>query len=72
MTYEELALYNGINKPKRYLGCKHFIFDVTSSDFYTESGSYSKFVGKDVSVNLAKMSFNESDFNKYGTVKLSP
>ena len=63
MKLSELAQYNGKNNSKTYLACKGIVFDVSSSEFYSGEGNYSNFAGKDCSVNLARMSFEENDYN---------
>lgn len=42
---------------------------MTGSEFYGPDGSYRMFVGKDVSVALAMMSFSPEYFNSYNKVK---
>ncbi|EGR27572.1 hypothetical protein IMG5_193720 [Ichthyophthirius multifiliis] len=71
MKLSQLAQYNGKKNEKTYLSCKGIVFDVSSSDFYTGDGNYNCFSGKDCSVNLAKMSFDEKDYNQYNNVELT-
>jgi hypothetical protein len=40
-------------------------------EFYVGDGGYSAFSAKDCSINLAKMSFEEADYNMYGKVELT-
>ena len=46
------------------------IYDVTSSDFYRKGAAYSLFAGHDASINLANMSHDESQLNKWGKITL--
>mmetsp|Transcript_26064 Transcript_26064/g.73914 ORF Transcript_26064/g.73914 Transcript_26064/m.73914 type:complete len:368 (-) Transcript_26064:18-1121(-) len=48
-TPEELAQYDGVVKPRRYLAIVGHVFDVTDGAAYTENGGYGFFVGKDAS-----------------------
>ena len=73
----ELSKFDGKNDPLVYLACKNTIFDVSNSGFYKlkqlilyynlehykPTGSYGIFAGKDCSISLAKMSFDESFLN---------
>ncbi len=54
-----------------FLALKGVIYDVTGSDFYGKGGAYGLFSGHDASVNLAKMSHDESLLNTYKTYKLN-
>lgn len=40
-------------------------------EFYQEDGGYGAFASKDCSINLAKMSFDEKDYNQYGSAELT-
>ena len=52
------------------MALKGVIYDVSSSEFYGVGGGYHHFAGHDASINLAKMSHDESYFNKYGEITL--
>ncbi|KAL4475507.1 hypothetical protein ABPG72_013331 [Tetrahymena utriculariae] len=71
MTLQELSKFDGKQNKKVYLACKGLVFDVSESEFYVGEGGYSAFAGKDCSVNLARMSFEANDYNKYGQVDLT-
>jgi predicted heme/steroid binding protein len=68
LSLGQLSKYDGIQEPATYISIKHMILDVSGSEHYAPEGSYRIFVGKDVSVALAKMSFDEKYFNCYGQV----
>eukprot|EP01016_Furgasonia_blochmanni_P026490 TRINITY_DN2811_c0_g1_i8.p2 TRINITY_DN2811_c0_g1~~TRINITY_DN2811_c0_g1_i8.p2 ORF type:complete len:149 (+),score=32.95 TRINITY_DN2811_c0_g1_i8:190-636(+) len=70
-TYDELAQYNGVKKSKVYIALKGVVLDTTSVDFYKPEGGYHVFAGKDASVALAKMSFDQMYLNAYKTVELN-
>ena len=65
LTVEELEQYDGRNG-KIYLACSGIVFDVSDSPTYQPKGSYSNFAGKDVTVALAKYSFDK----KWMTMKV--
>eukprot|EP01016_Furgasonia_blochmanni_P007243 TRINITY_DN1289_c0_g6_i4.p1 TRINITY_DN1289_c0_g6~~TRINITY_DN1289_c0_g6_i4.p1 ORF type:complete len:240 (-),score=40.96 TRINITY_DN1289_c0_g6_i4:247-966(-) len=70
-TLEELAQCDGIKNPKVYLAIKGTVLDVSKSEFYSPGGSYHVFAGKDCSVALAKMSFEDKYMNVYTETKLT-
>jgi len=69
MTLEELKYYNGTNNKKNLIALKNIILDVSGSEFYSPEGSYGIFAGKDISVALAKSSFESIYFNAYNNVR---
>jgi len=72
ITLEELASYNGVDKKEIYVSVKNIVFDVTNSDHYNKTGEgYNIFAGKDISIALAKMSFDPKYFNNYGKIKIT-
>ena len=57
MTLQELQ--TAVEKDGKLLfGCKGKIYDVTTNENYMKKYTYMKFVGKDASVALAKMNFD--------------
>lgn len=54
ITVEELAKFDGISNKRVFVSIKGDIFDVSSSPFYSPSGSYRIFAGKDATVSLAR------------------
>lgn len=58
LTVEELEQYDGRNG-KIYIAVDGVIFDVTDGPSYQPKGSYSMFAGRDVTVALAKYSFDK-------------
>jgi hypothetical protein len=48
-----------------------FLAEFCFVEFYVGDGGYSAFSAKDCSINLAKMSFEEADYNMYGKVELT-
>ena len=58
LNAEELEQYDGRNG-KVYIGCDGVIFDVTESSAYQPKGSYGMFAGRDITVALAKNSFDK-------------
>jgi predicted heme/steroid binding protein len=70
-TFAQLHEFNGATKPQRFIALKHTIYDVTDSLFYRKLSPYGKFVGYDISVNLAKMSHDEALFNKWESYTLT-
>ena len=62
LDLDGLKKFNGVNCPS-YISIKNVIFDVSDSEFYKPNGNYYKFVGKDASVALAKMSISEDYMN---------
>ena len=70
MTVEELNKYDGKHSEvnnKCYIAVKDLVFDVTESHHYGEGGGYKQFLGKDISVGVAKMDFADQyyDTSKY-------
>mmetsp|Transcript_3215 Transcript_3215/g.4624 ORF Transcript_3215/g.4624 Transcript_3215/m.4624 type:complete len:115 (-) Transcript_3215:30-374(-) len=68
MKAEELAQYNGTDRPEIYIAVtsimddKTTIFDMTSAkDFYGPGGPYGLFAGKNASHGLAKSSLDEKE-----------
>ncbi|GBG30884.1 Neuferricin-like [Hondaea fermentalgiana] len=56
---EELAKFDGVATPgKRYLAVLGEVFDVSSGEYYTGSGGYGYFVGKDASRSFATGEFS--------------
>jgi hypothetical protein len=66
LSLSQLARFDGVQERGTYISIKNMILDVSGSEHYGPEGSYRIFVGKDVSVALAKMSFDEKYFNCYG------
>ncbi len=66
LTYEELRQYDGVSNPKLYIALKGQIYDVTGSPFYAPGAGYHGFTGHDATLNLAKMSYEEQYYNKWG------
>lgn len=65
---EELQQFDGIKKPQTFLAAKGVIYDVTGVGFYKKDGGpYGLFSAHDASINLAKMSHDESLLNKWGS-----
>jgi len=60
LSTEELAKYSSGDKV--YVAICDLVYDVSSSEAYRPGSSYSVFAGKDASVALAKMNFNEENF----------
>ena len=54
-----------------WIGCKGKIYDVKDNKMYSKDGSYNLFVGKDSSVALGKMEFDDSHFQKNWKTDLS-
>ena len=54
LTHEEIA-----SDSRCLIGLKGRVFDASSNPMYAKGGSYDCFVGKDASVALAKMKFDE-------------
>lgn len=69
----ELKKYDGsdISLPV-LVGVNGVAYDVSSSDLYLPGGGYNKFAGRDVTRNLAKMSFEEEDYDQPDTSTLTP
>ena len=59
-TTNDLARYK--TGDKVYVAICDLIYDVSSSDAYRPGSSYAVFAGRDASVALAKMNFNEENF----------
>jgi predicted heme/steroid binding protein len=60
MNLEELSKYKSGSKV--YVAICDLIYDVSESEAYRPPSSYSVFAGRDASVALAKMNFNEENF----------
>uniref|UniRef100_A0A060SZD1 ARAD1A19668p n=1 Tax=Blastobotrys adeninivorans TaxID=409370 RepID=A0A060SZD1_BLAAD len=61
-TTEQLAQYDGVQKPEIYLAVKGVVFDVTKNRAsYGPEGGYRVFVAKDASRALAKSSLKPED-----------
>jgi predicted heme/steroid binding protein len=58
----ELRVYDSSNE-RTYLGCNRLVFDVSSSPFYKEGGSYSQLAGHDASVALARMDLSAASLS---------
>ena len=63
MSIEELAK-NRVGS-KVYVAVKNLVYDVTKSESYREGGGYHAFAGRDASVALARMNFNEENFQQH-------
>ena len=57
-TLDEIRKYDGSNN-KSYMAVDGLVFDVSKAEFYKPGGPYAMFVGRDASVALAKMSFEQ-------------
>jgi membrane-associated progesterone receptor component len=66
-----LKKYDGSNGEKSFIGCNGWAFDVTGAEMYTKGGPYGLFAGRDASVALAKMSFEENDLESSDVSKLN-
>ena len=55
LTFEDLKSYNGKNGKPYYTSLKGQIFDVSQKEIYQKEGRFSKFVGHDCSLNMAKL-----------------
>ena len=61
--------YDGVKHSHIYVSVKNIVFDVSNSLFYEPNkGTYLYFNGHDISVNLAKMSFNVKYYNQFNKV----
>ena len=58
-SYPELTLEEISNDKRSLIGVKGRVFDGSSNPMYAKDGSYNCFVGKDASVALAKMKFDD-------------
>lgn len=63
MTLNQLSQHDGAQKPTIYVSIMNAIFDVTDSEKFRPGGTYAKFAGKECSVALAKMSFEDKYLN---------
>ena len=83
-SIEELSQYNGITNPQVYVAIKDIVFDVSISRKlifwkqtkkliakYKPGASYACLAGKDITIALAKMSFEDQYMNVYHRVKLT-
>ncbi len=59
-TTSELSKFK--NGEKVYVAICDLVYEVSSSEAYRPGSSYSVFAGRDASVALAKMNFNEENF----------
>ncbi|CDJ44337.1 cytochrome b5-like Heme/Steroid binding domain containing protein, putative [Eimeria tenella] len=65
MTLEALKSCDGEKSEKLFVAVKGLVFDVSvnGKTFYGKNGSYHIFAGKDATVALARMSFDEKLLN---------
>lgn len=63
--------FDGQKKPQIFLAAKGVIYDVTNSTFYQKDAAYGLFSGHDASINLSKMSHDESLLNKWGNYTMN-
>ena len=54
------------------MALKGVIYDVSGSWFYKKNGPYGKFAGHDASINLAKMSHDDVNLDKWGDISITP
>jgi membrane-associated progesterone receptor component len=69
-SLEQLKDFDGVKRPEVFLAAKGTIYDVTNTNFYKKDGPYGLFAAHDASVNLAKMSHDETLLNQWGTYTL--
>lgn len=63
-TLEQLRKFNGgteEDKVPSYISLNMNVYDVSQSEFYVKESSYYCFVGREASVAMAKLSFDEKD-----------
>lgn len=70
-TLDQLKKYDGVQKEQVFLAAKGIIYDVTNTTFYRKDGPYGLFAGHDASVNLSKMSHDETLLNQWGKYTLT-
>ena len=59
MTLKELREFNGETNKKIYICINKTIFDVSENESYKLGGNYSLFAGRDATVCLGKLNFEE-------------
>ena len=68
----ELKNFNGSEGNSIYIAIKGVIYDVScASELYGPDGTYSCYAGREAGKAMAKMSFDESDFDRFDLDSLS-
>eukprot|EP00744_Colponema_vietnamica_P011922 GILI01016755.1.p2 GENE.GILI01016755.1~~GILI01016755.1.p2 ORF type:complete len:145 (+),score=40.65 GILI01016755.1:74-508(+) len=71
-TLQTLRQWNGTGGRPTLVALKGRVYDVSSSGFYGPGSNYNCFAGREASIALAKMSFEEDDLQSSDLASLTP
>lgn len=65
ITKNQLALYNGQDKPEIYIAFRGLVYDVSSSRLWRNGRHYEHWAGQDLTGELPDAPHNEHVFDKF-------
>lgn len=65
ITKNQLALYNGQDKPEIYIAFKGLVYDVSSSKLWRNGRHYEHWAGQDLTGELPDAPHNANVFDKF-------
>lgn len=68
ITKNQLALFNGQDKPEVYVAYKGLVYDLTHSRLWRQGRHYEHWAGQDLTDELAEAPHTENVFDKFDPV----